>query len=100
MDFELSSEQELILEVVDKTCRKLRPIEDKCYLERRFNDQVKIAFKEAHLLGLPIDKKFGDGQGADALTYVLALERIGQEGTGVRTFLSGHTSLGQLSIPV
>lgn len=83
---------------MDRTCRKLRPIEDRYYLERKFNDQVKVAFKEAHLLGLPIDKKFGDGQGADALTYALSLERIGQEGTGVRTFFSGHTSLGQLTI--
>ena len=83
---------------MDNTCRKLRPIEDKYYLQRKFNDHVKVAFKEAHLLGLPIDRKFGEGQGADALTYALALERIGQEGTGVRTFLSGHTSLGQLTI--
>ena len=88
----------MILNVVDEICRKLRPIEDKCYLERKFNDQVGIAFKDAHLLGLPIDRKYGDGQGADALTYALALERIGQEGTGVRTFLSGHTSLGQLTV--
>lgn len=98
MDFEITSEQELILDVVDKTCKKLRPIEDKYYLERKFNDQVITAFKESRLLGLPIDKEFGDGQGADVLTYALALERIGQEGTGIRTFLSGHTSLGQLTI--
>ncbi|MHB2035264.1 MAG: acyl-CoA dehydrogenase family protein [Nitrososphaerales archaeon] len=98
MDFEISHEQQLILDVVDSACRKLRPIEDKCYLERRFNDDVPAVFKEAHLLGLPIDKQFGDGQGADALTYALALERIGREGTGVRTFFSGHISLGQLTL--
>ena len=98
MDFEISHEQQLILDVVDSACRKLRPIEDRYYLERKFNDQTLTIFKEARLLGLPIDKQFGDGQGADALTYALALERIGREGTGVRTFFSGHTSLGQLTV--
>jgi alkylation response protein AidB-like acyl-CoA dehydrogenase len=98
MDFEISQEQQLILEVVDKACEKIRPTEDRCYLDHKFNDQVARIFKEAHLLGLPVDKEFGDGQGADALTYSLALERVGQEGTSVRTFLSGHISLGELTL--
>ena len=98
MNFEISDEQKLILQVVDESCKKIRPIEDRCYLEHRFNDQVKQVFKEANLLGLPVSKEYGEGQGADALTYALALERVGQEGTGVRTFFSGHTSLGQLTL--
>jgi alkylation response protein AidB-like acyl-CoA dehydrogenase len=98
MNFELSEEQELILNIVDSACKKLRPIEDKFYLERKLNDQVPKIFNEIHLLGLPISKKYGDGQGTDALTYSLALERIGREGTAVRTFFSGHTSLGQLTL--
>ena len=36
--------------------------------------------------------------GADAVTYARALARIGREGTGVRTFFSGHTSIGQYPI--
>ena len=98
MNFEISDEQRLLLNVVEEACNKIRPIEDKCYLERKFNDQVSSVFKEAHLLGLPISKDYGEGQGADSLTYALAIERIGQEGTGVRTFFSGHTSLGQLTV--
>jgi alkylation response protein AidB-like acyl-CoA dehydrogenase len=98
MNFEISDEQKLILNVVDEACKRIRPIEDKCYLEHKFNDQVFTIFKDSHLLGLPVSRKYGDGQGADALTYALALERVGQEGTGVRTFLSGHTSLGQLTV--
>jgi alkylation response protein AidB-like acyl-CoA dehydrogenase len=96
--FEPSDEQKLILSVVDEACKKIRPIEDRCYLEHRFNDQVAKVFRDAHLLGLPISGEYGEGQGADALTYSLAIERIGQEGTGVRTFFSGHTSLGQLTL--
>jgi alkylation response protein AidB-like acyl-CoA dehydrogenase len=98
MNFEISDEQKLILEVVDATCKKIRPVEDKCYLEHKFNEQVQKIFNDAHLLGLPISRKYGDGQGADALTYALALERVGEEGTGVRTFFSGHSSLGQLTL--
>jgi alkylation response protein AidB-like acyl-CoA dehydrogenase len=95
MNFDITDEQRLILNVVDEACRKIRPIEDKFYLERRFNDQVLPIFKEAHLLGLPISKSYGEGQGADAFTYALVLERVGREGTGIRTFFSGHVSLGQ-----
>jgi alkylation response protein AidB-like acyl-CoA dehydrogenase len=98
MNFEISDEQTLILNVVDEACKKIRPIEDKCYLEHKFNDRVLSTFKDARLLGLPISRRYGEGQGADALTYALALERVGQEGTGVRTFFSGHTSLGQLTL--
>ncbi len=98
MNFDLTDEQELILDVAEETCHKIRPVEDRFYLERRFNDRVLPIFKESHLLGLPISRNYGEGQGADALMYALVLERIGQEGTGIRTFFSGHISLGQLTL--
>ncbi|MGI0084232.1 MAG: acyl-CoA dehydrogenase family protein, partial [Nitrososphaerales archaeon] len=98
MNFEISDEQKLMLGVADEACKKIRPIEDICYLEHRFNDRVLPVFKDAHLLGLPISKDYGEGQDADPLTYALALERVGREGTGVRTFFSGHTSLGQSTL--
>lgn len=98
MNLSISDEQKLLLGVVDEACKKIRPIEDKCYLEKKFNDRVKPTFNAAHMLGLPVSSEYGEGQGADALTYALALERVGMEGTGVRTFFSGHTSLGQLTL--
>src|SRR5215467_13913230 len=98
MNFEVSDDQKLILDEVDRACRELRPFEDEAYLNQKFNQHLVPIFKRAQLLGLPISKKYGDGQGADILTYALALERIGREGTGVRTFLSGHVSLGQLTL--
>ncbi len=98
MKFELSEEQMLILEQVDRVCKIIRPNEDRCYLQHRYNDRVGPTFGEAHLLGLPISKNYGDGQGADMVTYALAVERIGREGTGVRTFVSAHVSLGQMTL--
>ncbi len=98
MNFEVSDEQKLVLDEVDRACNELRPFEDQAYLAGRFNEHLVPIFKKAQLLGLPISRRYGDGQGADVLTYSLALERIGREGTGVRTFLSGHVSLGQITI--
>ena len=98
MDFDVSDEQAMILEQVERACKQIRPIEDKCYLERRLNDQVKPVFAKAHMLGLPTSRKYGDGQGADMVTYALAIERIGREGTGVRTFFSVHLALAQMTI--
>jgi alkylation response protein AidB-like acyl-CoA dehydrogenase len=98
MNFDVSEEQSLILEQVDRACKQIRPIEDKCYLEHRLNDQVRPIAAKAHLLGLPVSRKYGDGQGADLVTYAMAIERIGREGTGVRTFFSVHIALCQLTI--
>jgi alkylation response protein AidB-like acyl-CoA dehydrogenase len=98
MDFDVSEEQHMILDQVDRVCKEIRPVEDKCYLEHRINDQAKPIFAKAHLLGLPISRRYGDGQGADMVTYALAIERIGREGTGLGTFYSVHTSLGQLTV--
>ena len=95
MNFDLSSEQDQLLKSVGRVCDKIRPIEDKAYLEGSFNDQVIPIFKEANLLGLPISTKYGSGQGADLLTYLLAMERIGQEGCSLATFFSVHISIGQ-----
>lgn len=98
MNFDLTDEQTLLLEQVGRACRELRPFEDRAYLEQRFNDQLIPTFRKAKLLGLPVSREYGDGQGADILTYALALERIGEEGSGVRTFFSGHVSLTQLTL--
>lgn len=98
MSFDVSDEQKLVLDEIDRACRELRPFEDEAYLANRFNDHTKPIFRKAQLLGLPISRRYGEGQGADVLTYALALERVGKEGTGVRTFLSGHVSLGQVTI--
>ena len=98
MNFDVSEEQTMILDQVDRVCKEIRPIEDKYYLEHRINDQVRPVFAKAHLLGLPVSRKYGDGQGADMVTYALAIERIGREGTGLRTFFSVHMALSEMTI--
>src|SRR5207249_8808605 len=75
----------------------LRPIEELCYVEHRYNDQVIPLAGKYKLLAMPVPVELG-GRGADTVTYARALARIGREGTGVRTFFSGHTSIGQYPI--
>ena len=91
------SERTEFLHDVDAFSMELRPIEEVCYVEHTFNEQLIPLCKKYGLLGIPIRKEYG-GRGADSVTYTRALDRIGTEGTGIRTFFSGHTSIGQVPI--
>jgi alkylation response protein AidB-like acyl-CoA dehydrogenase len=91
------ADQRRLLADVNAFCEELRPIEELCYVEHRFNNQVMSLAGKYKLLGMPVPEALG-GRGADAVTYAKALTRIGREGTGVRTFFSGHTSIGQYPI--
>src|SRR5262249_2456641 len=91
------SDQKKFLEDVEAFCQEIRPIEELCYVEYRFNDQVIPLAKKHNILGMIVPKEYG-GRGADTVTYARALARIGREGTGVRTFFSGHTSIGEYPI--
>lgn len=92
-----AAEQQQLLADVEAFCEEIRPIEELCYVEHRFNDQVIPLAKKYNLLGMPVPQEYG-GRGADTVTYARALARINREGTGVRTFFSGHTSIGQYPI--
>ncbi len=90
-------EKEKLLADVEAFCEELRPIEELCYAEHRFNDRLLPLARKYNVLGMPVPTAYG-GRGADAVTYCLALARIGREGTGARTFFSGHTSIGEYPI--
>src|SRR5437763_7176026 len=92
-----SAAQQRLLADVEAFCEEIRPVEELCYVEHRFNDQVIPLARKYGLLGIPVPVEYG-GRGADTITYARALARIGREGTGVRTFFSGHTSIGQYPI--
>jgi alkylation response protein AidB-like acyl-CoA dehydrogenase len=91
------ADRDRLLADVEAFCTEIRPIEELCYVEHRFNDQVIPLAHKHNLLGMPVPTAYG-GRGADTVTYARALARIGREGTGVRTFFSGHTSIGQYPI--
>lgn len=91
------SDRTRLLDDVEAFCQEIRPHEELCYLEHRFNDQVLPLGKKYNILGMPVPTEYG-GRGADTVTYARALARIGREGSGVRTFFSGHTSIGEYPI--
>lgn len=92
-----AAEQRQLLADVEAFCEEIRPIEELCYVEHRFNDQVIPLGRKHNILAMPVPRDYG-GRGADTVTYARALARIGREGTGVRTFFSGHTSIGEYPI--
>ncbi len=92
-----AADRQRLLADVEAFCQELREHEEIAYVEHRFNHHLVPLAQKYHLLGIPVPVEYG-GRGADAVTYARALARIGQEGTGVRTFFSGHTSIGQYPI--
>ena len=92
-----AADREKLLADVNDFCEAVRPHEELCYVEHRFNDQVVPLARQHNILGMLTPTEYG-GRGADAVTYLRALARIGREGTGVRTFFSGHVSIGAYPI--
>ncbi len=86
-----------LAEDTEAFCQEVRPAEELAYAERQFNDQVVPLAKKHNLLGMNVHEEYG-GRGADAVNYFKALTRIGREGTTVRTFFSGHLSIGAYPI--
>jgi alkylation response protein AidB-like acyl-CoA dehydrogenase len=91
------NDRDRLLADVNAFCEEIRPIEELCYVEHRFNDQLLPLARKHNILGMIVPPEYG-GRGTDTVTYARALARIGREGTGVRTFFSGHTSIGQYPI--
>src|SRR5262245_52610032 len=86
-----------LLADVEAFCEEVRPIEELCYLEHRFNDQAISLAKKYNLLGMAVEKQYG-GRQADARVYAQTMARIGREGSGLRTLFSAHSSIGQYPI--
>jgi alkylation response protein AidB-like acyl-CoA dehydrogenase len=93
----LTEDDHDLFQRVDRACDELLIPEFEKYMERRYNDKVPEVLKKHHLMGIPISKKYG-GDGARPLVHSLAIERFGQLGLGVVTFVDVHQSLGSLTI--
>ena len=95
MSFVISDKQKEFLKGVDDICRSNRHYEEKCYLEEKLNEKITPEFGKLGCWGCPISRRYGS-LGYDILTYVLAIDRIGEGGNSLRTFFSAHTSIGQM----
>ena len=93
----LTEDDHKLFERVEKACEELVLPEFEKYTERKFNDQIPVIIKKHRLMGIPISKKYG-GEGARPLVHALALERFGQLGLGVITYVDVHQALGSLTV--
>ena len=54
-----ASEQRQLLADVEAFCEELRPIEELCYVEHRFNDQLISLGRKHNVLGMPVPVALG-----------------------------------------
>jgi alkylation response protein AidB-like acyl-CoA dehydrogenase len=94
---QLNAQQLEILERVDQACQELYLPEFEHYIAHKYNDQTPQILKKFGLMGLTVSTAHG-GAGADSLTWALALERFGQLGLSVVTFVDVHCLLASLAI--
>jgi len=93
----LNDDQLKILERVDEACQELYLPEFEHYIAHKYNEQTPEILKKHGLMGLTVSPEHG-GAGADSLTWALALERFGQLGLGVVTFVDVHCLLASLAV--
>ncbi len=93
----LTDEQLKILERVDEACKELYLPEFEHYIAHKYNPETAKILKKFNLMGLTASPEYG-GVGADSLTWALALERFGQLGLSVVTFVDVHCLLASLAI--
>lgn len=93
----ITDDQLDILERVDQACEELYLPEFEHYIAHKYNEETPQILKKHDLMGLTVSRENG-GAGADSLTWALALERFGQLGLGVVTFVDVHCLLASLAI--
>ncbi|MDH4103174.1 MAG: acyl-CoA dehydrogenase family protein [Thermoleophilia bacterium] len=98
MDFDLTSEQELVRDTVRTFAReRIEPIAAALDLEGRFPYELVSELAELGLMGLPIPEEYG-GAGGDIVSYAIAIEELTRIDSSVAITMAAHTSLGTMPI--
>lgn len=93
MDFELSTEQRMIRDMVrDFAEAEIAPLAAELDKTGRFPLEVFEKMGKLGLMGLPIPEEYG-GAGADMISYTLALEEVGRACGGTGLSYEAHVSL-------
>ncbi len=93
MNFELSKEQQMAKELFRSfTVNEVKPLAQEVDEQERFPVETVDKFKRYGFLGIPFPKEYG-GQGADNLTYILAVEELSKACGTSGVIVSAHTSL-------
>jgi alkylation response protein AidB-like acyl-CoA dehydrogenase len=98
VDFDLTSEQELIRETVRTFAReRIEPVAAELDLSGRFPYDLVTELGELGLMGLPIPEEYG-GAGGDTVSYAIAIEELTRIDSSVAITVAAHTSLGTMPI--
>jgi alkylation response protein AidB-like acyl-CoA dehydrogenase len=93
----LEDEEVALLKDTDKAADELVASEFEKYIARKYNPEIKEVLEKYKIIGAPISKEYG-GRGARQLVESLVMERLGQVGLGVITFVDVHQCLGSLAV--
>src|SRR5712692_5224270 len=98
LDFDLSTEQELVRETVRRfALEKVAPIAEELDREKRFPYEIVAELAGLGLMGMTIPEEYG-GAGSDTLSYAIAVEELTRIDSSVAITLAAHHSLGTLPI--
>ncbi|MGI8422246.1 MAG: acyl-CoA dehydrogenase family protein [Gaiellaceae bacterium] len=98
MDFDLTSEQELVRRTVREfALERIAPVAEELDRESRFPYELVAELAELGLMGIPVPEEYG-GAGGDTLSYTLAVEELTRIDSSVAITVAAHTSLGTMPI--
>ena len=98
MDFELTTEQKMIQDMVrDFAQAEIAPIASELDKAARFPVEIFEKMGKLGLMGLPFPEEYG-GAGADLISYCLALEEVGRACGGTGLSYEAHVSLACMPI--
>src|SRR3984957_2642737 len=94
MDFDLSSDHELIRRTVREFAQgEVAPVAEALDRTKSFPYAIVAKLGALNLMGIPFPQEYG-GAGADTLAYALAVEELTRVDSSVAITLCAHTSLG------
>ncbi len=98
MDFDLTSEQELIRQTVREfALERVAPVAEELDRESRFPYELVAELGELGLMGMPFPEELG-GASADTISYAIAVEELTRIDSSLAITLAAHISLGSMPI--
>lgn len=93
VEFKLTQEQQLAKKLFhDFAENEIRPLSRQMDEEEKFDMELLDKMKKYGLMGIPYSREYG-GEGADTLTYTLAMEEVSKVDASAGITISVHTSL-------
>ena len=94
MDFELTSDQQLLRDTVREFARaEIAPVAEQLDRDHQFPYEIVRKLSDLDLMGIPFPQEYG-GAGGSTAEYALVVEELTRVDSSVAITLCAHTSLG------